>query len=80
MCAVALEAFDRLLLYTDGVTEPENSAGEAFGDRELERVVRENRLQPAAELSQQLLSELRKWQAASVSQEDDITLIIVDVV
>ncbi len=80
VCAVALEAFDRLLLYTDGVTEPENSAGEAFGDRELERVVRENRLQPAAELSQQLLSELRKWQAASVSQEDDITLIIVDVV
>ena len=80
VCATALEPFDRLLLYTDGVTEPENSAGEAFGDRELERVVRENRLQPAAELSQQLLSELRKWQTASVSQEDDITLIIVDVV
>ena len=71
---------NRFLLYTDGVTEPENSAGEAFGDRELETVVRDNRLQPAAELSQQLLSELRKWQTSSVSQEDDITLIIVDVV
>ncbi len=80
VCAVPLEPRDRLLLYTDGVTEPENAAGEAFGDRQLERVVRENRLQPASELSRQVLSELRKWQPAAVSQEDDITLIIVDVV
>ncbi len=80
VCTVPLEPFDRLLLYTDGVTETENAAGEAFGDRQLERVVGENRLQPAAELSRQLLSELRKWQPAPVSQQDDITLIIVDVV
>ncbi len=80
VCTVPLEPFDRFLLYTDGVTEPENAAGEAFGDRQLERVVRENRLQPAAELSRQLLSELRKWQPAAVSQQDDITLIIVDAV
>ena len=80
VCTVPLEPFDRLLLYTDGVTETENAAGEAFGDRQLERVVGENRLQPAAELSRLLLSELRKWQPAAVSQQDDITLIIVDVV
>jgi serine phosphatase RsbU (regulator of sigma subunit) len=43
-------------------------------------VVRENRLQPASELSRQLLSELRRWQPAAVSQQDDMTLIIVDVV
>ncbi|HYM13419.1 MAG TPA: PP2C family protein-serine/threonine phosphatase [Bryobacterales bacterium] len=80
VCQVPVEPCDRLLLYTDGVTEPENAAGEAFGDRQLERVVRENQLQPASELSRQLLSEIRKWRPASVSQEDDITLIIVDVV
>ena len=80
VCTVPLEPYDRLLLYTDGVTETENAAGEAFGDRQLERVVGENRLQPAAELSRLLLSELRKWQPAAVSQQDDITLIIVDVV
>jgi len=39
-----------------------------------------NRLQPASELSRQMLSPLRKWQLAAVSQQDDITLIIVDVV
>ena len=38
VCSVAVEPSDRFLLYTDGVTETENAAGEAFGDRQLERV------------------------------------------
>jgi serine phosphatase RsbU (regulator of sigma subunit) len=54
-------------------------AGESFGDRQLETVVCGNRLQSAPALIQQLLAELRKWQPASTSQQDDITLIVVDV-
>jgi serine phosphatase RsbU (regulator of sigma subunit) len=80
VCSFRVEALDRFLLYTDGVTEPENAAGGAFGDRQLEQIVRKNRLQPASELSRQLLSALRKWQTAAVNQQDDITLIVVDVV
>jgi sigma-B regulation protein RsbU (phosphoserine phosphatase) len=80
VCTMPAESSDRLLLYTDGVTEPENSAGEAFGERQLERVVRKNRLQPASELSWQLLSELEKWRTPAVTQQDDITLIVVEVV
>jgi len=79
VCSVQLEPSDRFLLYTDGVTETENAAGEAFGDRQLERVVRNNRLQPAYELSRQVLSELQKWRPTAVNQQDDITLIVVDV-
>jgi phosphoserine phosphatase RsbU/P len=79
VCSVALEPSDRFLLYTDGVTETENAAGEAFGDQELERVVHDNRLQPAAELSRQVLAELQRWRPAAVNQQDDITLIVVDV-
>ncbi len=79
LCSVALEPSDRLLLYTDGVTETENAAGEAFGDRQLQRVVRTNRLHPASELSRQVLSELQQWRTSAVSQQDDITLIVVDV-
>jgi sigma-B regulation protein RsbU (phosphoserine phosphatase) len=76
---VSLAPSDRFLLYTDGVTETENAAGEAFGDRQLERVVRDNRLQPAPELSRRVLSEVQRWRPAAVSQQDDITLIVVDV-
>jgi serine phosphatase RsbU (regulator of sigma subunit) len=79
VCRVPLEPSDRFLLYTDGVTETENAAGEAFGDQQLEQVVRKHRLQPASELSRQVLSELQRWRPAAVNQQDDITLIVVDV-
>jgi sigma-B regulation protein RsbU (phosphoserine phosphatase) len=79
VCSLRLGPCDRFLLYTDGVTETENAAAEAFGDRQLERVVRNNRLQPACELSRQVFSELQRWRPAAVNQQDDITLIVVDV-
>ena len=79
VCGVPFEPSDRFLLYTDGVTETENAAGEAFGDRQLQRVVRNHRLQPASELSRQVLSELQRWRPTAVNQQDDITLIVVDV-
>jgi phosphoserine phosphatase RsbU/P len=71
---------DRFLLYTDGVTEPQNVSGDFFGDRKLEQVVRDNQSRPPSELSEQLLSEIRVWQSVSVAQQDDITFIVIDVV
>lgn len=80
VCNVPLERSDRFLLYTDGMIETENGAGEAFGDLQLERVLRHHRLQPACEVSRHLLSELQKWRPAGIKQQDDITLIVVDVI
>lgn len=77
---VPLRAGDRFLLYTDGLTEPENASGEAFGDSKLEQVLSHNQSCSPSELSDQLLSEVRRWQPVSMSQQDDITLIIIDVV
>jgi phosphoserine phosphatase RsbU/P len=79
VCSLPLEPSDRVLLYTDGVTETENAAGEAFGDQELERVVRNHQSEPAFELSRQVLSELQRWRPVAVNQQDDITLIVVEV-
>ncbi len=70
---------DRLLLYTDGLIEPENAQGEAFGERELDRVFSGARTLMAPEWSADLLSALRNWQPASLPQQDDITMIAVDV-
>ena len=33
----------------------------------------------AAELSQELLSEIGRWRPASAFQQDDITLVVIDV-
>ncbi|HVP54521.1 MAG TPA: PP2C family protein-serine/threonine phosphatase [Candidatus Eisenbacteria bacterium] len=71
---------DRFLLYTDGLSEPENAQGEPFGDRKLEQILHDNAARPAAELSLLLLDEVRAWQSASVTQQDDITLVTIDVV
>jgi sigma-B regulation protein RsbU (phosphoserine phosphatase) len=70
-------AGDRFLLYTDGITEPENAGGEAFGDRRLERLIREHQQTPAPQLATSLLAEVRAWQPAPQAQ-DDMTLIVID--
>ncbi len=80
VCDLPIHSGDRFLLYTDGVIEPENASGDSFGDRKLEQVVRNNASRPPSELSDQLLSEIRLWQPASLAQQDDITLIVIDVV
>ena len=80
VCEMAIQAGDRFLLYTDGVSEPENRGGEAFGEHRLEQVVRDNRLRAPSEFLEQLLSEIHKWQPASMEQKDDITLVAIDVV
>ena len=74
-----LGAGDHLLLYTDGLIEPENTSGEPFGDHRLEEVAREHQACPAGDLSNRLLDGLRAWQAKPGSQEDDITLVVIDV-
>jgi phosphoserine phosphatase RsbU/P len=73
-------AGDRFLMCTDGVLESENADGDAFGDRRLEQVVCENAGRAPAELSGQVLSEIRRWQPPAGEQQDDITLLIIDVV
>jgi sigma-B regulation protein RsbU (phosphoserine phosphatase) len=80
LCTLSIRSGDRFLLYTDGVIEAENASGDSFGDRKLEEVVRKNQSRPPSALLDQLLSDIAGWQAASVAQQDDITLLIVDVV
>ena len=80
VCALEIRTGDRILLYTDGLTEPENARGESFGERRLENVIRENKSCSPSELADQLLSEIRLWQPAANEQQDDITLVVIDVI
>jgi sigma-B regulation protein RsbU (phosphoserine phosphatase) len=79
VCELAIRSGERLLMYTDGLIEPQNARGEYFGDLKLEEVIRKNQSRPPAELLEQMLLEIRAWQLASLPQQDDITLIVIDV-
>jgi sigma-B regulation protein RsbU (phosphoserine phosphatase) len=70
---------DRFLLYTDGLSEPENAAGEAFSDHRIEQLLRDNYSRSAAELSLLLLDNLGAWPPTAASQQDDITFLVIDV-
>ena len=76
---MTIEPGERFLLYTDGVIESENGRGEFFGDARLEEVVRHSQGRAPSDCSDAILAEIQRWRPASVPQQDDITLVIVDV-
>jgi sigma-B regulation protein RsbU (phosphoserine phosphatase) len=70
---------DRLVLYTDGVVEPENAKGQAFGGGPLDETMQANRCMPPSQFVEALLAEIRRWQSDSPEQQDDITVVVVDI-
>jgi hypothetical protein len=75
---LSLEPADRLLLYTDGVVEARDAAGEFFGvDRLADLVVRESTAgQPAPETMRRLMHAILDHQAGSL--QDDATTMLVE--
>ena len=65
---------DTLALYTDGVTEAYNDAGEEFGENSLIERLRENLDAPCHESLEAITHEVRDLN--SNEQHDDITMII----
>jgi len=71
---VSLAAGDKLLLYTDGVTEAENQAGEEFGEARLVQAAR--RADGSAENTQRnIMEEVSGFCNANFA--DDATLVVV---
>jgi sigma-B regulation protein RsbU (phosphoserine phosphatase) len=72
-----LEPGDRFLLYTDGVVEAANAAGDFFGQDALAAVLRQTAELAPAVASDQIVSAVQRW---SASQDDDLTVLICDYV
>jgi serine phosphatase RsbU (regulator of sigma subunit)/catechol 2,3-dioxygenase-like lactoylglutathione lyase family enzyme len=69
-----LDPGDLLALYTDGVTEAFDEAGEEFGEERLLDAVKRHRDHSPQSLLAALLDEVRGWSARE--QNDDVTLIV----
>jgi serine phosphatase RsbU (regulator of sigma subunit) len=75
---VALSQGDILTLFTDGVTEQENEAGDEFSLERLEEVVRNRETEPAAALVANITEAVSAF-AGEKAQADDLTVVVVKV-
>ncbi len=73
--SVKLESGDRLVLYTDGVTEAANADDEEFGDARLIQVLTENLAGSAQHIQTQILASATQFCANR--WQDDATLLIL---
>jgi sigma-B regulation protein RsbU (phosphoserine phosphatase) len=71
---------DRCLLYTDGILEARNAAGEEFGKSRCKEFLETQRDIPAALFADALLENIAGFSGhnAARAQEDDITLLVLD--
>ena len=74
--SIALVPGDMLLLYTDGVTEAENSQSAQFGMKRLEQAILEMRGQPARSVVEHVIKRVAEF-AKGAPQSDDITCVAV---
>jgi sigma-B regulation protein RsbU (phosphoserine phosphatase) len=74
---VQFAAGDRLVLFTDGVTEVNGPAGEEFGEERLVAVLLENRHLSAKSLQERILAEVAKFSGGRF--QDDATLVVLAV-
>jgi sigma-B regulation protein RsbU (phosphoserine phosphatase) len=76
-CSVAeaqLAPGDTLVMYTDGVTEAANAAGEEFGEDRLIEILRAQRHLPVPGLLEDIVAAVQEF--SDRKQADDITLVI----
>jgi len=69
-----LEPDDLLALYTDGVTEAFDDAGEEFGEQRLVDALRRHRDRPPEALLASIVADVRSF--SPHEQHDDLTLIV----
>lgn len=69
---------DRLLLYSDGVTECMNGSSEQFGERRLLAYLEDRNAQPMTELLAGLMESIKAWQGPQESG-DDLSLLVLEI-
>lgn len=66
-CEFSLAPGERLYLYSDGISECENRAGELYGETRLQQLLTEHRLLATAAVFQRVERELGDWSRPSLT-------------
>ena len=76
---VELYKEDRILLFTDGVSEAMNKEEEEFEEKRIEEILSNNKDLDAGELIGKIIEEVQLF-CGDVPQNDDITMIAVHMI
>ena len=74
---ITMEPGDKIVLYTDGITERNNPDNEEFGEERLEKVIMENGKKSPQKLVDAITGAVDEF-AAGVSPRDDQSLLIME--
>ncbi len=70
-----LDAGDLLLIYSDGITEPENEYGEMFGEERVSEIVLRHLDRDLNEIIQVVMDAVLEW-TGSPELQDDMTVLL----
>ena len=73
---VQLSPADRLIAYSDGVTEATNAAGEEFSEERLISVARDHQQANVVDLTSALLAQLNAFRAEAPAVDDASLLVL----
>jgi phosphoserine phosphatase RsbU/P len=76
VCQLTLAPGDKLLLYTDGLTEMFNAAGDEFGIARVQSLARKHAATGPEAMLSACLEEIRSF-SHSAKQTDDLTLLVL---
>jgi PAS domain S-box-containing protein len=74
---VELNPGDRLMFYTDGLTDVFNEEGEMLGVAGLQEIARKAHMKPFAEMKQSILEGVASWRYEAPT--DDVSLVLAEI-
>ena len=75
---ISLGAGDLIALYTDGITEAMNSAGDLFGEPRLSHLIEQHGHLDVTELRERIVRDIEAF-AGAEDQHDDLTMILLKI-
>ncbi|MCX8124933.1 MAG: SpoIIE family protein phosphatase [Spirochaetes bacterium] len=74
-----ISSTDRIILYTDGITEIRNSRNQIFGIERFISCIEKNHTKSTRDLIDSIVDTVIQWAGSKDKITDDITLVIVDI-
>ena len=73
---IQLEGGDRIVMFTDGITEAFDEKNEEFGEERVKKIVQKFPDLPAQEMMDRIVSDVKAF-SKGAPQADDITMVVV---